>query len=67
MALAESTVSKLRDEALGVGGIVLDDGDEKPELDITRFDEDDDPLTLVGDFVDDGDDNAPVGQTGDED
>lgn len=66
MALVESTVNKLRDESLDVGGVVLDDGDDAPELDVTHFEEDDDPLTLVGDFVDD-DEDGPVGQTEDKD
>lgn len=55
MGLSERTTSKLREEAEEVGGKVYGDDDAPDEMDITRLEEDDDPLTLVGDLDNDGD------------
>lgn len=65
MALSERTLQKLRDESAEVGGPVYDDDEDAAEVDITRREEDDDPLTLIGDLDGDGDvdeDDKPVGE-----
>jgi hypothetical protein len=79
MGLSDRTVQKLRDEALDVGGKVYEEDDDLEEADVTHFDEDDDPLTNVGDVDEPGsgdeiarpvdwdiDANRPVGEVPDE-
>lgn len=53
MALSESTLNKLRDESVNLGGRVYEEKQDAHEEDVTHFGEDDNPLKLVGDFVDD--------------
>lgn len=65
MGLSERTTSKLREEAEAFGSRSYGDSDDALEEDVTHHDEDDDPLTLVGDFVDD-EDGGPVGEVPDE-
>jgi hypothetical protein len=60
MGLSERTLKRLAKESEEAGGIIYEDGEDSHEEDVTYFDEDDDPLTLVGD-VDDKDD-SPVGE-----
>jgi hypothetical protein len=68
--LSERTLKKLRTESEEVGGKIYDDNEDAEELDLTHFDEDDDPLTNVGDVDGDGDvdedDRRPVGEVPDE-
>ena len=65
MSLSERTLKKLRAESEDAGSKIYDDGDDALEEDVTHLEEDDDPLTLVGDLDGDGDvdeDDRPVGQ-----
>lgn len=65
MALSQKTLKKLRDESEKVGGKIYDDDQDPDEEDVTHLEEDDDPLTNVGDLDGDGDvdeDDAPVGE-----
>lgn len=56
MSLSERTISKLKSESAEAGGSVYENDDDAPlEEDITRLEEDDDPLTNVGDLDGDGD------------
>lgn len=63
MALSERTLKKLRDESAEVGGRIYGDDESALEEDLTHFDEDDDPLTNVGDS---DEDDRPVGEVPDE-
>ena len=53
MSLSDKTVEKMRTESVEVGGYVYDESETPVEADVTHFEEDDDPLTLVGEFVED--------------
>lgn len=53
MALSEATLNKLREESESLGGRVYDDTDAPDDVDVTSFGEDDNPLKLAGDPVDD--------------
>lgn len=53
MGLSEKTTDKLRDESKELGGTVYEDEQSPNQEDITTFAEDDDPLSQVGDFVED--------------
>lgn len=57
MALSERTTNKLRAESEEVGGRIYEDGQDPHEEDVTRFEEDDNPLSHSGDPVDEGSDN----------
>jgi hypothetical protein len=58
MAPSERTIKKLRSESEEVGGKIYGDDDAPDEDDITRLEEDDDPLTNIGDLDNDGDVDA---------
>lgn len=60
MGLSERTLNRLRKESEEVGGKVYDDDEDVLEEDVTHFDEDNDPLTNVGDVDDENE--APVGE-----
>lgn len=60
MTFADSTLKKFRAETEEAGGIIYEDGEDSHEEDVTHFEEDDDPLTNVGDV---DDDESPVGET----
>lgn len=53
MGLSEKTTDKLREESKELGSTVYEDEQSPNQEDITTFAEDDDPLSLVGDFVED--------------
>lgn len=55
MALAKATLARLRSSSEREGGKIYEDGEEAQEIDLTHFDEDDDPLSNVGDVEDDED------------
>lgn len=54
MAPSERTTNELRTESEEVGGKVYEDNEDALEEDVTHLEEDDDPLTLVGDLDEDG-------------
>lgn len=53
MAPSERTIQKLRTESEEAGGKVYEDNEDALEEDVTHLEEDDDPLTLVGDLDED--------------
>ncbi len=70
MGLSERTTTKLREESAEVGGKLYDDDEDALEEDVTHLEEDDDPLTNVGDLDGDGDvdeDDRAIGEVPDAD
>jgi hypothetical protein len=60
MTFSDRTLKKFRVESEEAGGIIYEDDEDSHEEDVTHFEEDDDPLTNVGDV---DDDESPVGET----
>lgn len=60
MTFSDRTLKKFRVESEETGGKIYEDDEDVSDEDITHFDEDDDPLTNVGDV---DDDESPVGET----
>jgi hypothetical protein len=65
VAFSERTIKKLREASEQAGGKIYEDHEDSAEEDVTHFEEDDDPLTLVGDFNEE-DEDAPVGEVPEE-
>lgn len=68
MPLSDKTIKKLRAESEDSGSKAYEDDEDALEEDVTHLEEDDDPLTLVGDLDGDGDvdeDDKPVGEVPD--
>ena len=55
MALSKATLARLRSSSEREGGKIYQEDEDAQELDLTHFDEDDDPLSNVGDVEDDED------------
>lgn len=55
MALSKSTLVRLRSASEREGGKIYQENEDAQEVDLTHFDEDDDPLSNVGDVEDDED------------
>lgn len=60
MTFSDRTLKKFRVETEEAGGKIYEDNEDSLEEDVTHFDEDDDPLTNVGDI---DDEESPVGET----
>lgn len=52
MALAKSTIVRLRSASKREGGKIYEESEDALDEDVTHFDEDDDPLNNVGDVED---------------
>lgn len=65
MALSKATITRLRSASAREGGTVYEKDQAPEEVDATHFEEDDDPLSNVGD-VDEDEDQPPVGEVPDE-
>lgn len=52
MALAKSTIVRLRSASKREGGKIYEESEDALDEDVTHFDEDDDPLSNVGDVED---------------
>ena len=55
MALSKATLARLRSSSEREGGKIYQEDEDAQEVDLTHFDEDDDPLKNVGDVEDDED------------
>lgn len=59
MGLSDRTVKKLIADSEAEGGKIYGDDEVAEEVDVTHFEEDDNPPSLAGEPVEDG---APVGE-----
>lgn len=62
MGLSDRTLNKLRSDSEAEGGKIYEDEEDVLEDDVTHFEEDDNPSSLVGDVKDE---DAPVGEVPD--